>query len=92
MNSAYLLTGGNLGDRKKNLETALDLIRVSCGMITKISSVYETAAWGKIRQPDFLNQVLELQTILSPQELISAIVRWSDESIKGESRFNGQRT
>jgi 2-amino-4-hydroxy-6-hydroxymethyldihydropteridine diphosphokinase len=55
MNKAYLLTGGNLGDREKNLSMAKELIR-QCGTITAASSLYETAAWGNKDQPSFLSR------------------------------------
>lgn len=70
MNKAYLLTGGNLGNRNSNLTMARELIHESCGKITGQSSVYETAAWGPVAQPDYLNQVLELETRLSPADLM----------------------
>ena len=54
MNTAFLLTGGNLGNRMQNLETAANLIEKNCGNIYRSSSVYETAAWGYADQPDFL--------------------------------------
>ena len=74
MNTAYLLTGGNLGDRVYNLETARELIEEECGQIIKQSSIYETAAWGPITQPDFLNQVLKVHTPLAPQRLLQTLL------------------
>ena len=70
MNKAYLLTGGNLGNRLNNLIDACKLIEQYCGKIVQRSSVYETAAWGFTDQPDFYNQALEIQTELSPEELM----------------------
>ncbi len=75
MNKAYLLTGGNLGNRKENLETARDLIAKHCGHISKASSVYETAAWGDTDQPAFLNQALEISTSLNARQLIRRILK-----------------
>ena len=60
MNKAYLLIGGNLGNREKNLTAARFMIDQQCGNIFKASSLYETAAWGKEDQPSFLNQALEV--------------------------------
>lgn len=74
MNKAYLLTGGNMGDRQENLATAYKCIGQQCGDITGASSLYETAAWGKNDQPSFLNQVLEIQTRLSPRQLLKKIL------------------
>ena len=74
MNKAYLLTGGNLGERKENLRNARVQIALHCGDIVKSSSIYETAAWGKTDQPTFLNQVLELATVLNAEQLMKEIL------------------
>lgn len=73
MNTAYLLTGGNMGDRKDNLATAAVRIAQQCGDIINSSSLYETAAWGKTDQPSFLNQALEIQTELTAPQLLKKI-------------------
>ena len=75
MNTAYLLIGGNLGDRKKNLEEACELLEQHCGNISTASSIYETAPWGKLDQPNFLNQALELKTELKARQLIRRILK-----------------
>lgn len=74
MNTAFLLTGGNLGDRLSNLEQAALLINVNCGDIIKQSSIYKTAAWGFKDQPDFYNQALQIQTTLLPEELMKNLL------------------
>jgi 2-amino-4-hydroxy-6-hydroxymethyldihydropteridine diphosphokinase len=70
MNKAYLLIGGNIGQRKQYLQQALVLLQQQCGKIVKQSGYYETAAWGKTDQPAFLNQALILHTPLQAEELI----------------------
>jgi len=75
MNRAFILTGGNLGDRKINLETAREWIEAECGPVLNSSSVYETAAWGKTNQPAFLNQALEINTSLNAKQLIRHILK-----------------
>src|SRR5215831_11303641 len=74
MNVAFLLIGGNMGNREKNFETAKSLIQHYCGKITKTSSLYQTAAWGKTDQPAFLNQALEIETKLGAEELMLQII------------------
>jgi len=74
MNHAWLLTGGNLGNREQNLAKARELINMNCGSIIKSSSLYETAAWGKTDQPAFLNQALEIQTSLTARQLMQCIL------------------
>lgn len=75
MNRAYLLTGGNSGNREENLALARELINRHCGIIVKTSSLYETAAWGKTDQPSFLNQALEVHTSFNARQLIRHILK-----------------
>lgn len=74
MNHVYLITGGNIGDKKKNLGTATSFIEKKIGKILKSSAVYETAAWGNTHQPSFFNQVHFVETILNPDELMAVIL------------------
>lgn len=74
MNSAYLLLGGNIGKREKILEKALLEIESRIGKILKKSSVYETKAWGFEQQPDFLNQVILVETNLTAENLLKKIL------------------
>lgn len=73
MPKPYLLLGGNLGDRPLYLAQAMELISAAIGPIVHSSSLYETAAWGKTDQPAFLNQVVQVQTALSPEQTLQAI-------------------
>ncbi len=72
MNTVYLLIGGNMGDRWQNLADCRDLLEAHIGPILNQSKIYETAAWGKTNQNDFLNQVIVLETELQPQALLKA--------------------
>ncbi len=74
MNSAYLLTGGNVGDRSENLVAAAAHITRVCGPVVKSSTVYETAPWGNSSQPAFLNQVLLVKTALPARKLLNALL------------------
>ncbi len=74
MNKAYLLVGGNMGDRESNLANAREGIEEACGRIVQQSSIYQTAAWGLEDQAAFLNQVLEIKTALSATELLRKIL------------------
>ncbi len=75
MNTAYLLTGGNLDNREEQLSAARKLIEEQCGEITTTSSIYETAAWGNTDQPAFLNEALELHTNLNARQLIRRLLK-----------------
>lgn len=75
LNKAWLLLGSNLGDRMAHLKAASAEITAHAGVISRQSHVYETEAWGDRDQPDYFNQVLEISTPLSPQELLHCIQR-----------------
>lgn len=73
MPKVYLLLGGNLGNRPLYLQQAREHINQQTGSIKRASRLYETAAWGKTDQPAFLNQVLEIETELSPEQVLQSI-------------------
>jgi 2-amino-4-hydroxy-6-hydroxymethyldihydropteridine diphosphokinase len=79
MRTAYLLTGGNLGNRKENLSKAVSLINEQCGSLTRSSSIYETEAWGNTDQPSFLNQALEISTSLNARQLMRRVLKIEEE-------------
>lgn len=77
--TAYLLLGGNLGDRVANLKKAIELLNDKVGGVLSVSSLYETAAWGKTDQPAFLNQAVALQTRLSALEVLDLALNIEQE-------------
>ncbi len=80
MNTAYLLLGGNLGDRLQNLQRALILINERVGSTAKRSDVFITAAWGYEAQPDFYNQAVCIETSLSAEVLLNTLLKIEEES------------
>jgi len=74
MNKIFLITGGNIGNRKKNLETAATLIQDQIGTIVKSSKIYETDAWGITDQPAFYNQVHIVESNFSAKEILNKIL------------------
>lgn len=69
--TCYLSLGSNMGDRAEQLETALAAInRIPATHVVSKSPIYETKAWGKTDQPDYLNMVAEITTQLEPQQLL----------------------
>lgn len=75
MFSSFLLTGSNMGDRTLMLARARKLLEKNCGKIEKVSSIYETAAWGKEDQAAFLNQAIEIKTSLEPRKLLREVLK-----------------
>lgn len=74
LNTTYILLGTNLGERETNLAMARGHIGDKIGTIRYSSTIYETAAWGKEDQPDFLNQVIVLKTHLDPHSLLEKLL------------------
>ena len=84
MINVFLLLGSNLGDRHLFLKQAIELIEKEIAPVLKTSSVYETQSWGKTDAPDYLNQVVMLQTDLSAQIVLQKIL--DIEHVLGRSR------
>jgi len=70
----FLLLGSNLGDRHKYLKQAIGYIEKEIAPLLKLSSVFETQAWGKTDIPDYLNQVVVLETGLPAQVILNRIL------------------
>lgn len=70
---AILSLGSNLGNREFFLTGAMKLLLENVGKITKKSSIYETDPWGFAADQLFLNRVVEIETILTPEELLDEI-------------------
>lgn len=83
----YLCIGGNLGDREANLEETRMFIEFNMGDILEESPVYESEAWGMENSPAFLNQIIKLETELSPEDLLSEITEL--EEFYGRERVDG---
>ncbi|MCF2445240.1 2-amino-4-hydroxy-6-hydroxymethyldihydropteridine diphosphokinase [Dyadobacter sp. CY345] len=75
----FLLLGSNLGERLQILQSAAGMVEERVGTIRAASSIYETAPWGVLDQPVFLNQILEVQTELMPEEVLRIILEIEHE-------------
>jgi 2-amino-4-hydroxy-6-hydroxymethyldihydropteridine diphosphokinase len=73
MHTAYIALGTNLGDKPRNLRTALSHMVESIGTLSAISSVHTSEPWGYTSTNTYLNQVVRLQTPLSPHPLLHAL-------------------
>ncbi|RSK47036.1 2-amino-4-hydroxy-6-hydroxymethyldihydropteridine diphosphokinase [Hymenobacter rigui] len=85
MPTAYLLLGSNLGNRLTILQQAIRNLNETAGIVAAVSGLYETAAWGLEDQPPFLNQAVELHTVLAPEELLQACL--AVEHLAGRERL-----
>ncbi len=73
MNGIFLLLGTNLGEKEDNLQQAVSHIKDEIGTVVESSSVFETAAWGVESEPNYLNQVIKIDTLLDPFQLLQGI-------------------
>ncbi|MYD53736.1 MAG: 2-amino-4-hydroxy-6-hydroxymethyldihydropteridine diphosphokinase [Chloroflexi bacterium] len=86
MKNVFLGLGGNLGDRRELMRSAVAEIRQVVDDV-RVSSLYESAAWGVTDQPAFLNAVVRGRTSLNPLDLLDAV-----QSIENElGRVREQR-
>lgn len=74
MSNVYLGLGSNLGDRKKNLDLAVEKIgQLPDTIVIKHSKIYETDPVGYLEQDKFLNAVVKIQTTLAPVALLKRL-------------------
>jgi len=73
LTKVYLSLGSNLGDREANLRRALEHLESEHVRVLRRSSIYETEPQDLREQPWFLNLVVEAETSLSPDELLTKI-------------------
>lgn len=92
IHTAYILLGSNMGRRKSFLQKASKQIRKRVGIITRSSSIYQTAAWGKTNQPEFLNQVLEVNTESTASACLHLLLKIESEMGRVRSEKNAPRT
>jgi 2-amino-4-hydroxy-6-hydroxymethyldihydropteridine diphosphokinase len=90
MNKLYLLLGSNMGNSYEQLAEAKKHIK-HLGIVTRQSKVYQTAAWGKRNQPDFLNQVIVLQTKRDAATCMSYILEIEHKMGRIRTRKNAPR-
>ncbi len=71
MSKVYISIGSNMGDKQGHLAKAVQLLNMHDAItVIKESAYYETLPVGYTDQENFINQVIELDTILSPDELL----------------------
>jgi 2-amino-4-hydroxy-6-hydroxymethyldihydropteridine diphosphokinase len=89
MPDAYIGLGSNLGDRRQHLADARSAIAARVGHVNAASSIYDTAPWGPVPQDNYLNQIVKIETKLSPRALLTAL--HAIERSTGRERANEVR-
>ena len=92
MNTAFLSLGSNLGDRAALLNTALNRLQSEGVHIVRRSSIHETEPQDFRDQPKFLNMAVQIETDLTPQELLAAIQKIETELGRQRTIPKGPRT
>ena len=72
----YLGLGANLGERERTLRRAIEGIKkIPAVKLLRVSSFYETEAWGVVNQPNFINAAIKISTELEPLVLLDELQR-----------------
>ena len=90
MVEAYIALGSNLGDREANIKKAIDALKVRI-KIVKASSLYETKPMYIEDQGWFLNCAVEVETDLTPKELLKFLKNIEQKLGRKTVRRNGPR-
>ena len=72
--SVFILLGSNLGDRQLLVNQACMMMGERCGKIVAKSRLYESEPWGFKAEHWFLNQVVVLDTEMSPDDLMDTLL------------------
>lgn len=103
--TAYLSLGSSEGDRKAYFDKALKLLDETQGIkVKKVSSYIETEPYGGVAENKFLNCAAEIETLLTPEQLLCEIhrieslcgrerkLRWGDRTLDIDIIFFGKKT
>lgn len=72
--TAFIAFGSNMGDKKKYLDDAIQGLRdMKEIVVEKVSGYLVTEPYGGVEQDEFLNGVLKLRTLLTPEELLDRL-------------------
>jgi 2-amino-4-hydroxy-6-hydroxymethyldihydropteridine diphosphokinase len=90
---AYVALGSNGGDPQQQILGAMSALASLPGTrLRQRSSLYRTPPWGVIEQPPFVNAAVQLDTDLSPHELLDALLAIEVSAGRVRSQRNGPRT
>lgn len=92
MHQAVLSLGSNLGDRYENLAEGAAYLSTHGLTLIDCSSVYETEPVGYTDQPDFLNIVLRVATVLAPLDLLEVCQQAERARLRERTVHWGPRT
>ncbi len=90
---AYVACGSNMGDKQGFLQMGVDALSAhpECRMI-QVSDFITTAPYGGVEQDDFLNGVMEMKTLLTPEELLDLLHETEQKADRVREIHWGPRT
>lgn len=88
LRTTYISIGSNQGNKLLNLQKSIDLINELVGSIRKVSSVYQTKAWG-FESEDFYNICIEVSTSLNPESLMNTLLKVENSLGRDRLEKNG---
>ena len=75
MNVVYLQLGSNLGNREQMITNATCLISKYIGEIRHRSKIYESLPWRVEGQEKYLNQIIEVRTLLTASDVLALVLK-----------------
>jgi len=92
MHKVFLGIGGNIGNKQETFKKVYLLIEIRLGKINLVSSIYETPSWGFQSKENFWNQVIQIETKKTPEELLSTIyeIEGNFEKKRGNERYTSR--
>jgi 2-amino-4-hydroxy-6-hydroxymethyldihydropteridine diphosphokinase len=91
MSEVWIGLGSNLGDKRANIERALDFLAQSC-LVADVSSLYKTEPVGFQDQDWFLNCAAKIETDLEPRPLLDLLKSLEQRLGRTQRIQNGPRT
>lgn len=90
---AYIAVGSNLGDKEAYIRQGIDSLnsKEDC-VVERVSELIVTRPYGVEEQPDFLNGMIALRTLLPPQELLDVLHQVEQEADRERKIHWGPRT
>ena len=93
MTLAYVALGSNLGNPRQRVLDAMDALdALPQSDVLQRSPLYLTAPWGVLEQPPFINAAVALNTALSPDQLLDALLHIEQAAGRVRAERNGPRT
>ena len=82
----------NFGNRFENIDLAISYLQSHKIQLLKKSSFYETLSYPDIKNPKFINVIIEVLTHLPPEEFVSVLISIEESLERKRNQKNEPRT